>query len=813
MLTFLPVRRTTLLALLLLCGASAPAEDRVGAALDRTMVSTSATPVATDSGACVAFRRSFTLASVPRVSTLHLFADARYMLWVNGRYVARGPARFEPVAPEYDSLDLRPYLRPGRNGLAVLVSGRISSSRTRWRPLAMAARLVNDGRAAFGTDASWRWSDRTRYRGLTTDWGNLYDTADARVEDGDWTQTEYEDTGWTAASPVAGASRPFEARTAVGGPIQALTITPIGASWWGPLAARRTPPLRETRVVPEWSGPLPAELAAGDEIGLRFPRLVLATTRLEVEADEGSVIELSYSPGTRYVCRAGLQSFLTSDAHAVREGAIRVVSGRVAVRGVEFSEALYPFSRVGSFRCSDPFLSRLWEGSVRGVEITSEDAYTDCADRERAEWMDNDPPAFDVTRVALAGPGDDGRPVFADPRLLAAMLRRTAQTLQPEGWVKAHTASDRPDTHARMEDRACDWVEGLRRYVESSGRTDLAGEIWPAIVSQMDYLLARRTARGLVRAREWAMWGNPVAYQTCEGAALNAFVYRALVDAASVGRRIGKRADAARYEKAATALARAYNEVLWNEAAGSYSGGGYDLGIAQAAPDYRPLPLGVSGGLIEPTRHAAMLALDQGIVPEGRRARVMAYLLAHPPAGGDAMQYGYAFSQWYAWDAERLDRDVLATLRREWQGMVEDPNGAGYESLRPTDEGFSRAHVYGCLPAYFLSAYVLGVQREGAADRKRIRIEPRLGDLETAAGTVGTEFGAVSVSWARTADGGRFAVTIPPGVKATLRLPTGGEKGSAALTGRPKTRFSRQGRWAQAELSAGVYSGTWTTAP
>ena len=55
---------------------------------------------------------------------------------------------------------------------------------------------------------------------------------------------------------------------------------------------------------------------------------------------------------------------------------------------------------------------------MRGLEITSEDAYVDCADRERVEWMDCDPPAFDVTRVAMAGPAADGKKVFCRPALV-----------------------------------------------------------------------------------------------------------------------------------------------------------------------------------------------------------------------------------------------------------------------------------------------------------------------------------------------------------------------------------------------------------
>ena len=68
---------------------------------------------------------------LPQHATLHLFADVRYMLWVNGRYVERGPARFEPAAPEYDSVDITKFLRAGENLISILVTAQISNGRTR----------------------------------------------------------------------------------------------------------------------------------------------------------------------------------------------------------------------------------------------------------------------------------------------------------------------------------------------------------------------------------------------------------------------------------------------------------------------------------------------------------------------------------------------------------------------------------------------------------------------------------------------------------------------------------------------------------
>ena len=41
------------------------------------------------------FRKEIRLAQSPKVAILHLFADSRYILWINGQYVERGPCRFD----------------------------------------------------------------------------------------------------------------------------------------------------------------------------------------------------------------------------------------------------------------------------------------------------------------------------------------------------------------------------------------------------------------------------------------------------------------------------------------------------------------------------------------------------------------------------------------------------------------------------------------------------------------------------------------------------------------------------------------------
>jgi len=757
-----------------------PTNDSIGESLQKTMIWA---PQSTRlQSSFVAFRKKLSVCVAPRAAMLHVFADVRYMLWVNGRFVLCGPARFEPSGPEYDSMNIARFLQPGENSVVVLVMSNASNGKMRGHEPGLTVRLDVDGTTALSSDETWKWSDQTRYKDPEVDWGNVHDRIDARREDGDWTQPDYDDSGWGMAAKIAG-------------------------DLWGPLSARRIPLLRETQIEVRFADgqTLPFTLMAGQKLTFSTEKLVQAYTVLELDAEEGSEILLDYAH-IEYIARAGWQTYISSDTHSVFGGSISLQSGLATIVGLKLVERLYPFDVVGSFQSNDPMLNRLWEMCARSAQVLSEDAYVDCADRERTEWMDNDPPAFAVTRTALAGVGSDGEKIYADARLLGALLRRTALTQQPEGWVKAHTASDRFDTHAHMEDRACNWIEGARRYYQSSEDSTIVREIWPVIVGQMNYFLERRTPRGLVLGREWEVWGNPLSYITCEGAGLNAFVYQALVDAAYLGQIIGEQEQAATFERRAENLSTAFNRVLWDEEHGTYfSGYSAEEAKTQADLNERGVNLKVANNLIAPTMIAALLALDQGIVPETRRQSVARYLFANRTQADRIMMLYYLFRQMYEADTPDFDREVLTTLRSKWKDMAEWPWQTSWEEFI----GSSKAHIYGMFPGYFLSAYVLGVRPEGPVWNHRVLIEPRLGDLTDAQGLVATEHGPVFVAWKVEKGEMTFHVDVPNGVDAALHVPRIGDNSRLLLDGKTAAHKVK-GRYFIAEIGSGSHQGTIT---
>ena len=762
------------------------------------------------------FRKCFEMSALPQTALFHIFADSRYVLWCNGRYVTMGPCRFDPAFPAYDSLDLRPFLQEGANVLAILAHhyhdgkpveapeefcGRIM----RHAPCLTAGLEGRDGQGApfaFWTDATWRVSNETPYRPSPPSWSSIPDRIDGRVFRGDWRQLDFDDSGWAAASPLASFS-------------------------WGKLERRLPPLLLEEAVAGlkclEWNGQaldrplaglLPLEVQPGQRLVIDAGRFVQAYSVVEMEAAEGAVLELRYAqsyfhngrkPGgdygrvNRYCARAGGQRYQGLDTFGFKYLVIDVKEAPLRLKAVEIVNRRYPFSVVGEFASNDAQLNRLWRMGIETVLQCSEDGYTDCASRERVSWLgDGVVMEYPITRVALAGPGVAGAPVYGDPRLCAALLRHVGQSQGADGRVKAHHPSNRWDIHGYIEDYACLWIHGIRGYYDAtpaggggvpSGH-ELARELWPRVKGQLGLFARQVTERGLLRAREFAFPGNPLVYRVCEGATLNAAYYQALKDGAYLAEALGYAEAAKAYRGQAQRLRAAFNTVLWH-AEEETCASGCD-GAAQLAP----------------SAHAAIFALYFDLPSETQRPLVARWLLEHYQKE-DISPYIHQFflETLYRMPGAATDQLALDLMRRRWDAMGASETGTLWEGFSPGEW----CHNMGAAPTWMLSARVLGVQVAGPVRDKRIRIAPHLGDLAWAAGVVVTEFGPVRVSWKGASGGGRFEFSIetPDEVMIELCLPRRGVQGGFVFTSPSEAppAFEDKGGYACATLKGGRYGG------
>ena len=66
-------------------------------------------------------RKTFELDEVPSRFIVHVTADNRYKLYLNGRFVSLGPARGDIYNWNFETVDLAPYLIKGKNVLAAVI--------------------------------------------------------------------------------------------------------------------------------------------------------------------------------------------------------------------------------------------------------------------------------------------------------------------------------------------------------------------------------------------------------------------------------------------------------------------------------------------------------------------------------------------------------------------------------------------------------------------------------------------------------------------------------------------------------------------
>lgn len=369
-------------------------------------------------------------------ATLHLVAESLWRLYVNGRFVAAGPAPFRKPVMHADSIDLAPWLRPGDNEVFILV--RWFGEDTKWiladRPC-LCARIDAAGMALLDA-AGWQaWPLR------------LWSATTPRIS---WAREAVEDIdlGHPDAAVLArhagedyacgAAGDPPPARVPATGPPQAATIR-----------SRRVPPLRWGEVRPlappaayrcngevyliqdlarrllgeRWAPAWDADLVdrAGAE-GFRIDRrrgergwaLVYDLRRvcagdlaLELEAETPCTVDVGFSEmlagdrpevsrsGSHYVARLRLRPGLNRCRLLAFHGFRHVllsckdIEGGLTVRALRARECHADLPYADAFACPDRALEGIYGISRRSVVLNTQAACYDCNTREiGAYWGD-----------------------------------------------------------------------------------------------------------------------------------------------------------------------------------------------------------------------------------------------------------------------------------------------------------------------------------------------------------------------------------------------------------------------------------------
>jgi hypothetical protein len=99
-------------------------------------------------------------------------------------------------------------------------------------------------------------------------------------------------------------------------------------------------------------------------------------------------------------------------------------AGKISLEFVRAVELMRPMKRIGSFKCSDDRLNRIWDTAVRTVHLCCQDYLWDGIKRDRLVWLGDSHPE---ARAIMS--------VFGDANVLKETLDYAIATTPPDKWM------------------------------------------------------------------------------------------------------------------------------------------------------------------------------------------------------------------------------------------------------------------------------------------------------------------------------------------------------------------------------------------
>ena len=727
------------------------------------------------------FRRDFRLAEKPEHFIVHVSADNRFILYVNGARVGDGPARGDLAHWRYETFDLAAYLREGDNVIAATVWNfgiyapiAQVSDRT-----AFVLQGVGDQAMPVSTPNGWlveRERGRAPIPRKAEDnfWEYMAcgpgEVLDASTHDWDWLGAKPGPRGeWVkAASPMRESIYPGTAKAGLRGeqfdnywqlvpdtlPAMEFTPTPAGHNVRSDPAAKAFPAAS-------------AMVRAHSHIHVLLDRGTLTTAypKLTLSGGKGSTIRLTYAEalydekhkkgdreevGDRKAL--GLSDTFLPDGGAHRafeplwwrtwrylDLDIETAADPLTLESLTANFTAYPFEERASFLSDDGDLQRVWDISWRTARLDAHETYMDTPYWEQLQYV-GDTRLQALISYAVAGDDRLARQAIAafdESRISEGLTQSRYPTSQPQ-FIPTFSAlwigmlhdywMYRPDP-APVRDA----LPGARAVLE-----------WFHRYEQPDGLLEKLPWWSFV---DWVSSGEIPTYSASGESCTTTLMYLgALDDAAQMERALGQEYFAREYVERAAKVRPAIRAHCWDA----------DRKMLADNPDKRNFSqqTNVIGVLCDavPLEHRAdllhrMLAIQPGTTPDGVLSA----------------SYYFRFYLSRALEHADLGDEYLASLA-PWRALL-----PLHFSTWPETPGDTRSdsHAWSAHPIYDLLTLVAGIA-PASPGFATVRIAPHPGTLHSISATFPHPKGAISVQLEHHGDKLSGTATLPEGLTGTF---------------------------------------------
>ncbi len=718
------------------------------------------------------FRKTFDLNAKPEKFVIHVSADNRYRLFVNGQAVCFGPARGDINHWYFETIDIAPYLKSGKNVLAAVVwnFGELIPIAQITRQTAFILQGNSDIEKIVDTNASWKVIKNNAYSPETESVKRLHqyivvgpgDIVDAEKYPWNWQNVDYKDSDWLNSKIIF-----FGKASGVG----------TGTDW--DLLPRDIPMMEETdqnfKSVRRSEGCKVSELFLQGKEFLTIPANstakflldqgveTVAYPEITVTGSVGTVIEMAYAEalfdkngkkgnrndierkemnGNADIFKLSSfdeQTFRPLWFRTFRYVEVKIVTQNqpVTIQKIHSTFTAYPFKELASFKSNNDTLSKIWEVGWRTLRLCSNETHYDCPYYEQLQYVAD-------TRiqalVSLYVSGDD------------RLMRKALVTFDRSRFYEGLTCSRYPCSDMQViPPFSLFWINMIHDYWMLRDDSTFVKSLLPGVETVLKWYETKLDAKtGMVGFNpywnfvDWPDawgWSNvtnsggiPEGGLTGNSSIISLQYVYALNAAVDLFKANGDVNSANKYHKIAIDVAAATIKNCWDESRGLLADSPMKKEFSQHANIMAimadaPLPI-KSDLLIE------KVANDKSLIPATVYYRF--YLLRAMKKAGLGNKY--------------------LSMLQPWKLMLQTGLTTFAERNDPTR---SDCHAWSASPVYELLATVCGIE-PAEPGFKSVLISPNLGDLKFVEATMPHPFGMININLKKTKKGGLEGFVILP---------------------------------------------------
>lgn len=682
------------------------------------------------------FRKTIDVAGKPATFIVHISADNRYKLYVNGKLISLGPARGDTYYWNYETVDLAPYLSAGKNTIAALVWNEAQYSPA--AQISVRTGFILQGNSAkeeiLNTNNTWKCMRDIGHQPVpgyffAASRGEMVDMRQAVK--GDWTATGYDDSAWFAAGKVADGRLKGTA-WGIEWALVPSSLPPREMTYQRLVQLRRADGVTVAPGFPEKKTPLtiPANTTATLVLDQTFETNAYVTLNFSGGKDAGISLgyaESLYAKGSKGVIKGNRndvegkefvaridsligdgsqgQSFTTLNFRTYRyiRLIIQTKNDPLVVDDLYGTFTGYPFKRASVLNTDNTEMKQMLDIGWRTVRLNAWETYTDCPYYEQLQYIGD-------TRIqAMISYYNT-----SDNRLARNALNQMDHSRLPEGV----TASCYPSRGTQVISTFSLWyICMLHDYWMYRGDNDFIKNKLQGERGVLDFFSKYQQADGSLKDTpywafvDWAgnMWGE-VKGKDGSAAIYDLQLLWAYQWAAEMEAKIGLHDYAVLYNKKAAQLKATIQRKYWDAGRKLYADTRERKGFSQ---------------------HVNALAILTGTVGNAYIPAVAKGLLKDTSLTQCSVYFKYYLNQ-------ALVKAGLGNDYMNWMGIYRQNIAMGlttwaeYSDVNTTR---SDCHAWGASPNIEFFRTVLGIDSYAPGFAK-IKIEPHLGTLKDISGEI-----------------------------------------------------------------------------